>query len=441
MAVAGVLVLGLYYARVFGVQVGMLVLLIVTSVEDHYTFRVGPVAVRAEQVAMVMALVVFGAVLLRGAKKDWLRPSLAEGFLLAWFAIELISSLLGSPDRRLSAKNLALLAVTFVVVFLPRRLLAGSRAGEQMETVLRWLLIAFATEAAYGTIVYLVHVVGPTISIGPNPASGYLGAYGSLWEQNVFGAYSAAGVVAWAYLGPARFRSAWVGLALCIGGLGVSLTRAAWLAAAAVGGLGVVLPRLRQRLDLATVIRGAAAGLVLIGTMLLVDRSGSYSVPLPHAVGVPGPPASPGFLSAALNRVDVLGRINQIGPVLGDLRGHLLLGRGTASYESLHTVAGSPEHIASLPLLILEDGGIVGLALFGAFILALAFKAWSRRQSEIVVALGQVALVLAITNLATQTTELMVDWLLIGLLLAAVELLPVGNPERGAPASAPAGTL
>jgi len=36
--------------------------------------------------------------------------------------------------------------------------------------------------------------------------------------------------------------------------------------------------------------------------------------------------------------------------------------------------------------------------------------------------MGQVALVIAITNIATETLELMIGWLLIGLLLAALDV-------------------
>ena len=311
-----------------------------------------------------------------------------------------------------------------------------------MEAVIRWLLIAFATEAGYGTLAYLLHVFGPAISIGANPASGYLSAYGTLWEQNVFGAYCAAGLVAWAYLGPRRFRSACLGLALSVGGLADSLTRAAWLAAAAVGGLGLVLPGLRRRLDWRVLGQGAVAGLLLVAATLAVDRTGRYSAPLPPAVGGgPTAPVATDFMAAIMNRVDLLGRLNQFGVVWDDLRGHLFFGRGTASFEFLHQGGGRPEHIASLPLLILEDTGLAGLALFTAFVVALFLKVWSRRHIELVVALGQVGLVIAIANLATQTTELMVDWLLIGLLVAGVELLPgrrsgPGLEGSGTPGSA-----
>src|SRR6266851_8833576 len=55
-AASAVLAVGAYYARVFGLQVGLVVLLIVASVADHFTFPVGPVAVRAEQIAALASV-------------------------------------------------------------------------------------------------------------------------------------------------------------------------------------------------------------------------------------------------------------------------------------------------------------------------------------------------------------------------------------------------
>jgi hypothetical protein len=425
VAVVAVVGVGAYYVRVLGAQVGLLLLMIVTSTIDHYTFRIGPFDLRAEQVGGLMALTWLLVTRLRLRNISWLKPSAAEGLLLLWLAFSVVSSLVASPDRRLSAKIIVLVAFCSLGLFLPRRLLAGPRAAEQMEAVTRWLLIVFATEAGYGFLAYLLHVFGPTLSITPNPASGHLSAYGTLWEQNVFGAFTAAGAVAWVYLGKPRFRLAWLGVAACAGGLVDSLTRAAWLAAAIVGAVGVAVPNLRRRLDFATLGLGAIGGLFVVAATLIVDSRGRYSVSLPHGKG-----GSAGIANALLNLVDIAGRANQVGPVLADIRGHLLLGRGTASFQALHLVNGVPQHVASLPLLVLNDTGILGAALFVAFGTAVVLRVWSVRRNPIVVGLGQMAVVVALTNLATETTELMVGWLLIGILVAACDATPASATPR-----------
>lgn len=423
--VLAVIVLGAFYVWVFGIRVGMVLLLLVASVVDRFTFRAGPVDIRAEEIAGLCALLTVVALGIRDHSFERWRPTLPEVLLAAWFACSVISSLLASPDKKLSAKIIALVAVCSLGFFLPRRILTGHRSREDFETVTRWLLIVFATESAYGMLAYLLHVFGPTISIAANPASGHLAAYGTLWEQNVFGAFAAAGAVAWSYLGPRRFKHAWIGIAACTGGLIDSITRTAWLVAAGVGALGLLVPGLRRRLDFAALRSGALAGLVLIGATLAADRVGNYVVPLPGSTGGHG-----NFGGAVLNIVDVVGRATQLSPVQADIRGHIVLGRGTASFEALHVVNGVPEHVASLPLLILNDTGLVGVAIFAAFAAAIFMRAWSRRGSPHVVALGQVALVIGLTNLATETTELMIGWLLVGLLMAACEVtsdMPSGD--------------
>ena len=418
---AATLALAIYLVRVQGIAVGLVTILIVTSVTDHFTFSIGPLALRAEQVGALIALTVLAAVKLRERDFSWLKPNLSEGLLLAWLGIGIVGSLLASPDKRLSFKIVFLIAICSLGFLLPRRLLAGRRLAEHLDLVVFWLLVIFATESAYGVFAYMLHVFGPTIGLTPNPASGHLSAYGTLWEQNVFGAFAAAGGVAWVYLKPGRFNWAAIGLAACVGGLVDSLTRAAWLAAALVGAWGVALSSLRRRIDFRQVVFGALGGVVVLVATLVVDRVGNYNVLIPRAVGGPD---KGGFLAAILNLVDLVGRANQTGPVWGDVSGHLLLGTGIASYQALHVVHGVPQHLASLPLLVFHDTGVVGLLVFTGFVAAVIVRSWARRDDPIVVGLGQTAIVIGLANLATETTELMIGWLLIGILMAAVDAAP-----------------
>jgi len=420
LAVLAVLAVGALYVRVLKLEAGLIVLLIVANLADHFTFSVGPVSIRAEQVAALGVLVILAGKGIRRRDVSMLVPRASEWLLLAWILLSALSSLLDSPDRRLSAKVLTLIAVSSLGFFLPRRVLSGHSASRQLEVVVTWMLIACASESAYGLLAYLLHVFGPSISIGPNPASGHLEAYGTLWEQNVFGAFAAAGAVAWVYLGPARFKQAWIGLALCTGGLVDSFTRAAWLASAAVGALGLALPRLRWRLDRPMVGVGLLGGLLIAISAVVVDQLGTYTVVVP---GAPAQPPKHGFLLAIFNMTDFIGRLNQTAPVSSDIAGrYVILGRGTASFEVLHQVGGLPEHIASLPLLVLNDTGIVGLVLFAGFVAVLVARVWEQRQDDLVAGLGQAAIVVGLAVLATQTMELMIDWLLVGILVAATDV-------------------
>jgi hypothetical protein len=425
--VLAVVALCAYYARAVGWHPGLLAALIVASLVDRYTFAAGPVAIRTEEVAGIVVSLVLAFVMFRERSLDWLRPNAAEALLLAWLALSVVSSLIASPDRRLSAKIILLVAICALGFFLPRRLLTGKDAKAQLETVIRWLLIVLATEAGWGSVAYLTHIFGPTISITPNPASGHLSAYGTLWEQNVFGAIVAAGAVAWIYLGSRRFRNAWVGVAICMSGLVDSLTRAAWLAAAAVGAVGLVVPGLRRRLDLVEAATGLLGGVVAAGGVLFVESTGTYTVAVTSSAG---PVRHTGLFGAIFNMTDFIGRINQSGPIWADIRHDVLFGRGTASFEALHVIDGVPQHVASLPLLVLNDTGVVGLIVFTAFGAAVVARVWARRQDDVVTGLSQVAIVLVLANLATQTTELMVGWLLIGILVAATYIAPGAEVRR-----------
>jgi O-antigen ligase len=426
LEVAGAAVLVLLaaavFVRVLGVRMGLLGLLIATCMIDRFTYPLGPVDIRGEQVAALLGLgLVAYLVITRRGGWNLLRPNLTEALLGVWLALNLVSSLTAAPDVNRSIKGVGLLLVSSLGLFLPRRLLDKARAAEQMDMTVKLLLVAFATAGAYGTGVWLAHVFGPTISISAAGATGHLSAYGTLWEPNVLGAMCAAGAVAWAWLGPRYFRFAWIGIAACLAGTIVSFTRAAWLAAVLVLAISL-FGRVRQRDNLRHFGLGVAAAAVIALAAFGAEQVGEYYPtgpinPSGPVVRVP----SRGLWALLVNAVDVIGRVDQVRAVLSDVSHHPLLGNGTASYGELHQVNGRGEHIANLELNVLNDTGVIGLLAFLAFVFALAYAAWRHRRDPIVAGLGMATLVVAITNSATQTSELMISWLMLGLLLMAID--------------------
>jgi O-antigen ligase len=262
-------------------------------------------------------------------------------------------------------------------------------------------------------------VFGSTISLGANVASGHLNAYGTLWEPNVFGAFCAAGAVAWTWLGRRYFSHSWIGIAACLGGTLVSFTRAAWLVALLVLAISLFGP-VRQRANLRQLALGVA-GAALIGLAVFgAEQVANY---YPHVPGSPPVTANGrGLLALLINAIDVIGRLDQVPVVLKDVGQRPILGNGTASYGERHPIAGQGEqHIANLELAVLNDTGVIGTLVFAAFALAVARAAWRERHDPTVAALGAATLVIALTNTATETTELMITWLMLGLLLLAVD--------------------
>ena len=395
------------FVRTLGWSVGLTVLLVVTCLIDRNTFPAGRLNIRPEQVAGLLALVAWAAFFLRSRrdlKHIW--PDRTEVALLAWFALALVSSVVSAPNRIDSLKVLALLVVSSLALFLPRRLLANR--PEKLEAVVGWALLAFAVESVYASLTYFVHVFGPTISISLNPATGHLNAYGTLWEPNVLGAMAGAGAVGWVFLGPRYFKHSWIGVAICLTACVASFARAAWLAVIIVIGL-TVATGLRRRIDLRTLGFGAAGAAVAVAWIFASDRLGNYT-------------QGGGVGSSVGNATDILGRLYQFAPAFTDLKLDPILGVGIDSFGQLHIrFDGVPEHLGNLELLVLHDTGVVGLLVFAAFVVAIVIAIWKSRENPVVLGLAAMTTVIALANQATETLELMITWLLIGLLLAATD--------------------
>ena len=416
IAIAAVLAAAWLFIAALDLAVGVVVLLITTTLIDRFTLPVGGAAIRAEQIAVVVALGIVVVSHRKASPSTWLRPTFPEALLVLWFVIAFISSVVFAPERFASLKILALLAISASVIFVPRRLLRP----DMIETLMRWFLILLLLEAAYGLAAWLLHALGPNLSISVN--RDHLSAYGTLWEPNVFGAVCAAGAVAWALVGHRFYRWSWVAIAICAGGATVSFTRSAWIALGLVAVLVLITPARRQ-VEVGTTALAATTAVALIGALLIVDHVGDYWIaPAAQASASTTPSSrSADVTTNAGDLTDLAGRVYQIRPVLSDLRSHPLLGGGVDSMVQRHNNP-SLAHIGNVELSVLNDTGVVGLLIFTAFVLASLFAAWQRRWDPLVVALVGTTLVIAITNQATETMELMFTWLFLGLLLAASDL-------------------
>ena len=412
MVLAVLLFAGLF-TRLLGLEVGTLALLIATTVTDRFTFPAGSFNLRAEEVAAGFAVVVLVASRLRDRPVRLQPPNFAETALLAWFAIALVSSLAVAPNRFDSLKVLGLLMISTVAVFVPRRLLAAD--PRKLDEATRWLLLAVAAESVYALSVFFVHVLGPTLSMSEN--RGQLAVYGTLWEPNVLGALCAAGTIAWTFLGRLYYSRQWIGIALCASASIVTFTRAAWIAIAVVLAVTLVTS-LRRRVDLRAIPIAALATVIVAGAVLAAERLANYYpkdpfVPLHGTTNIGGNVG---------DRIDIIGRIYQVAPVLHDLRANPFVGDGIASFGQHYVAAGVPEHIANLELSLLNDTGVLGVLAFAAFALAVFVSAWRESQDPMVLGLAATVLVIATTNQATETLELMITWLLVGLLTTAVSI-------------------
>jgi O-antigen ligase len=225
----------------------------------------------------------------------------------------------------------------------------------------------------------------------------------------VLGAIAGAGALGWAYLGPRYFKHAWIGVALCLTACVASFTRTAWIAVVIVLALTLITP-LRKRIELRILLVGALGTTVLSAWILASDGLGNYT------------PKSGGITSSVGNQTDILGRLYQFAPAFRDLLHRPILGGGIDSYGQRHILAGVHEHLGNLELMVLNDTGVLGLVVFIAFGVAVAAAAWRFRENPLVVGLAAMVTLIALTNQATETLELMVTWLMVGLLLAAADV-------------------
>jgi hypothetical protein len=173
----------------------------------------------------------------------------------------------------------------------------------------------------------------------------------------------------------------------------------------------VLVTPVRRAIDLRVFGFGALMATILSVIVFATDKLGNYS-------------SRAGVVESVGNSTDVIGRLYQVKPVIDDLMSHklrLLIGAGTDSFGQRHILQGMPQHLANLELSLLNDTGVLGLLLFAAFGVLTLLAAWRHRESANVVGIGAMLLVLAISNTATETLELMITWLLLGVLAAAIQ--------------------
>ncbi len=440
-------------AWAYGLRIGLILVLTLTVVLDRYFLSTGSIAVRPEQIAALIGIVAVISISVarraEAAKAARLLP--AEAALVLWLALNVVSTIYASPSPRDSLRVLALVTLSSLGLWLPRRLLT---TRPQLEMATKGFLWIWLAAAAFGVFCYALYTFGVAVGASVNPATGRFAAFGSLWEPNVLGAVCIESAVAWLLLGPLYYPDRLVGLlaGLAIAGSVASYTRAAWVALAVVVIAMLMMPALRSRLSWRIVV-GAGASTIAFSALVLAMpslhqrlapeatvQSGGAAATAPgpaDAGSVKGEPGAGSYIpptpspaphssraASLLNSVDVIGRLDQIQQVRADLGANAarwLLGGGTASFGQRHQYLGTPLWIASLPLRLLNDTGIVGTATFLAFAGLITREAWQRRRQFRVAAFASVAVVLALTALSTETLELMVGWLVLGLMLAVTE--------------------
>ena len=481
-----------------GRQRAALALLAATVVTNRYTVNIGGLNLKAEHIAIGIALAAVGWGWLRRDEK--LRFDTADLLLISWLGLNGVAGLLNAPSS-LGSVKLAIMAALVVGAYIAVTRLATDRATFVFGTYA--LLLAGTGAALFGVIAHLVYPFGIDLGIQINPVTKQPTVYGSFWEGNLFGSFCAVVTIFWIALrlslrSPLQQRLAEAGILIGLLGLQVSLARGGWLAF--LVGLGatvfvalVLHFRHRGLLALQPSRWAAFLPLVVVASMLLwlnplvfaadygpgiarsiAAASGSGNTQAGNAAPQPTPgsgntqagnaapqptpapaatpvrrPSSGSAVeraASAANTSDAtyVQRSGDIVRALRDWRAHPIIGWGPGSYGQKYiTTSYTPAWLPTFSIRFLHDSGIIGLLLSHAALALIALRgvqALWRSTDPLLQALlfGYVVagIVLALAYEITDGFQLAFAWLFLGLLVAGAQVV-----ERSGKAVRPAVAL
>jgi O-antigen ligase len=340
-------------------------------------------------------------------------------WVAAYVAWNYVSSALMSPDPKLTLRWALLTNFVVLTYFLIRFLITDQR-------VLRWVFNAFlalgVVECAYAVICYgSRHLLGTSFGVELGQyAAGFEGVYGTQYEPNILGSYSACLAIMLLVLHFLTDRKAnWiVGSAiLAIVSLLVSLSRAAFLSlvfASAVMllfGLRRGSVSFRKLLPLGLLLALFVAPIAATGGKNLVARFANLSE------------------DQVQNDVETMGRLISMTVALQDIWRHPVVGNGTASFQLLADareapILGDQPWISNSVVRIVHDTGLIGLLLFGAIVISMGRKvksiiAGQAQGRDMAIALAAGCLVYAVAFMSAEGTMLSFFWVHMGLLASA----------------------
>jgi len=251
-------------------------------------------------------------------------------------------------------------------------------------------------------------------------AVGFEGVYGTQYEPNILGSYSACFAIMFlvlAFLPDRRVNWAIGGTIVAQAALLVSLSRAAFLSF--ILAFFVLL------------FLGARRGLVRTKKLLLVGLGLALFLAPIAATGGRNLIARMANLSEGdvQSVVETMGRLVSWAVALEDIRQHPIVGNGTASFQLLAgttqvPILGDQPWVANYVIRILHDMGLIGLLLFIGLIFSLGKqvkKAISQGGPgrDIVITLAAGCLVYAVAFMSAEGTMLSFFWVHMGLLASA----------------------
>ena len=377
---------------------------------------------RPEHFAAAIVALCVGIWLIYGKRAGRLEK--LDYWIAAYVAINYISSAFGSSEPSTTLRwalqnNLAVLPY-----FLIRVLVQDLKT---LRSAVRILIGVGVAEATYGIACYASHRAFGTA--GGVEIAAYLGTiappYGTMYEPNLFGAYTAACAVLVLplYFGESRHRFATL-IAFLVVSLAtvLSFSRAALFALIVVSCLVLWFagrPETKRRSKVAILILAFGLALTIATT----------------AVGGVLRERITNLFSEGLTEQTALGRFLVFQEALQDVPRHALLGTGTASFNlSFDWARYIPDWssdktwIGNAPLRILHDVGLIGLTAFLGFLITLCMRIrrslrGANGQVPMLLGLSAGCLLYAISFQLTDGTILAFFWVQLGFLGTAAILI------------------
>lgn len=416
---------------------GAVLTLIIASAMPRLAVSVFGVHAHPEDIAIGLILVVFCIQVLREKVESRIEMYPFDYFLIAYVALNFLTSAITSPEPRMTLRWAVLNAIVITPFFLLRFLLTDMKKACQAIEMLLW---CGAAESVIGIVCFLSNVgFHTTFGLSAGQYGSIPGVYGTQYEANIFGSYSGCCAVmflAFFLLSPRSRRNRYIwGMSLCLLAALISLARSVLLALPIAVAFVLWVVYKSGRVQFRTLVRLTA----VVAVLALI--------------------ASPFILNFMIERFSTIDfdelssdsstmtRLVVTAAGLEDIRMHPLLGTGTASFQLFFNwddympgMGGDTDAggwLGNTPLRILHDTGIVGLLIFLLFLgsLALAtrktFRIADPQTRTMLLALSGGLVLYAITFQATEATMLAFTWVHLGVLGAIVQIVRLRPSPNG----------
>lgn len=402
---------------------GILTLLIGASAMPVFYVGVGGWNARPEHFAVFFGVVAVSVWHIAAKKRPQLNR--LDYCILFFIGSNFLSSSLGSSDPGQTLKWALQNCLAVLFYFLIRVLVTDARL---LDRAVKIFLTVAVVEAVYGTFCFLSHQIFDTtfgVTVGQY-LNDVAAPFGTMFEPNLYGAYAAsASVIFFAlYLFAGhRIRDLVCFLITAIASF-LSFSRASLVALLLTGAFLFWKSHRQTRGN--SLRKLLTVGLILLLILIL------FSGPLGKIVRE----RFDNLVSQGLTEETTISRVIVLEEAVQEIPGHLLIGRGTASFnltfdwaKYIPAWASEKTWIGNAPLRILHDTGLVGLSSFIAFFVV----AWLRvrhavkvpsPQNCVIIALWAGLMVYAISFQSTDGTILAFTWVQLGLLASAATVLP-----------------